>query len=226
MADRWDALGDTEDRSAERETLLPANVSATARNSGDSQFDPAPCVITRPLPDASPAGSCSQPRINSRSKRFVSDLSFAPHGLAADAGPACDFKVRQELGKFAFVFGDARESAQRMPLPGAAAGTFGGDRNQLAARHRDAARALAKSFEVDRQRPIAIQLAQSAYAIANTRQQDSELRPLRALEFRGRQEMHADAGDSRARGAHNGRRNGSVPAIEVKVPNSAITLRE
>ncbi len=80
-----------------------------------------------------------------------------------------------------------------MTLPGAAAGAFGGDRNQLAARHRHAARALAKSFEVDRERPIAIQLTQSADAIADSRQQDSELRLLRALKFRGREEPHSQA---------------------------------
>ena len=90
------------------------------------------------------------------------------------------------------VFGDARESAERMTLASRAAGTFSDDRNQLAARHRDAACTVSKSFEVDCERPIAIQLAQSAYAISNTRQQDSELRLLRSFEFRGREEMHAN----------------------------------
>src|SRR5579863_9456916 len=65
-------------------------------------------------------GSLEAVARSDRRRRVNFDLTLAPHGLPAHAGELRRLEKRNEFGKFAFVFGCAHESPDRMDLAGPA----------------------------------------------------------------------------------------------------------
>src|SRR5262245_53484270 len=180
---------------SQRRTWKPAaaKASATATSNGELQLEPAPCAITRPLRDAS-RGSCSQPRIISRSKRFIRNLTLAPDGLSPDAGPPRNFEVGQELCEVSLIFADADDAAERMRLPRGAADAFCIHRNYVAAGHNDSPCAIAKGFEIEVQRPVPIHLAKDADAVADACEEHAEIGTLAPFELGGSEKFDSHAG--------------------------------
>lgn len=125
-----------------------------------------------------------------------SDFAFAPDRLAAYAGPAAGFQVRQKFRQVSFVLGDADETADRVALAGSAAAAFGFDSPAFAARHLYSCGADAAALKIDLERSLAVEPSQSADAVANAPEQNREFGAVGyavlVLELGRREKFHAD----------------------------------
>jgi len=127
------------------------------------------------------------------------DLAFAPNGLAADAGPFGGAQVGKKFSQVALILSFADEAADGVSLSGAATAALDIDVVNVAAGHGDGVGAVAECAEIDGERAIAIELTQSADAIAHTSGEDGEFRAggelVGALQFRRSDELDTEAGD-------------------------------
>src|SRR5579872_2641339 len=88
------------------------------------------------------------------------DMSFAPGGLASHSGPRRYFQVGDKLGQGAVVFGFAHEAGERVAPAGLAAAALGVLPFEIGARQPDGPGPLAQGGEVQRQRTLAVELAE------------------------------------------------------------------
>src|SRR5713226_7760864 len=84
------------------------------------------------------------------------DFAFSPNRLPAHTGPAGGPQIRQELRQISAILGNARETAQRMLLSGAARPPRCFLVGQIAVRHQNLRGAFDNPPKVDVQRTSAI----------------------------------------------------------------------
>ena len=124
-----------------------------------------------------------------------SKFALPPNRLPSYSYPLSQSQIRQELAQIPFILDLAHEPAQGMPLPSPRRQPVRLRPLQLALHHPDCRRPLPHGAEIDLERAGAIKRPQRADAVAQTPEQNAELRTLRhlvlALEFRRRHEPHS-----------------------------------
>jgi len=105
-----------------------------------------------------------------------SNLSLAPRGVPAHAGELRRVQPGEKLPQFPFIFGDADEAAQRMPLTRACAAAHDVDVRDVAARHGDLLRVFAQLPVIDFEWRISFERAERTHAIPRAGEQDREAR--------------------------------------------------
>src|SRR5690242_2407888 len=106
-------------------------------------------------------------------------LALSRTSLPAYSDPPRRPAPRQRPARASALFGFHGESPQRMSLAGPAGGAFGFFPLQITADEADCTRARAHSAEIEFKRPGTVQGSQRGDAIAQTGEQDAELRRCR-----------------------------------------------
>ncbi len=102
------------------------------------------------------------------------DFAFAPHGLAADAGPTGGFEIREELAQIAFIVGFADEAADFVGLAGFGAAAASGLVVRAEGGHPDLRCAGVGALEIDAEVLAGIEAGERGDAVADAAEKYGE----------------------------------------------------